>query len=85
MQIATGIVVFFMIWWIVLLLVLPFNFKSQQACDKGLAKSAPQNFSFKKKALYTTLITVVLFIALYIIIAADVFSFRALVRQQPLW
>ena len=85
MQLATGIVVFFMIWWIVLLLILPFNFQAQKTVEKGTAPSAPKQFSFKQKALYTSLISLLIFVVLYGLIAADVFSFREIVLQKPLW
>lgn len=57
MGLASGIMVFFMIWWVVLFMVLPFGIHLEEDPPKGFATSAPQNPRLMKKFFITTLIT----------------------------
>ena len=62
MGIVSGIVTFFIIWWIVLFMMLPIGVTvAKKREHPSHASSAPQYFSWKHKALYTTVITLVLF------------------------
>ncbi len=65
MSLLFGIAVFFVMWWVVLIAVLPWGVKTAQEAGEdgvpGQATSAPQNPMLLKKALWTTLVTAVLF------------------------
>lgn len=65
MSIIFGCAVFFVMWWIVLMAILPWGVKTaQEAGEQGIAgqaTSAPQNPMLLKKALWTTVVTAVLF------------------------
>ena len=63
-----GIATFFTMWWIVLFAVLPFGVRSQHEDGDfapGTDPGAPQAPRLLMKALWTTLVTAVLFAALW--------------------
>ncbi|HEY4546276.1 MAG TPA: DUF1467 family protein [Pedomonas sp.] len=65
MSIVYGVAVFYVMWWIVLIAVLPWGVRTAQETGEqgvhGQATSAPQNPMLLKKALWTTAVTTVLF------------------------
>ncbi len=86
MQIASGIVVFIMIWWTVIFCVLPIGmsttYDKDDEEDTLQAPGAPKTFNLKKKLLLTTLISVILWCIVYIIIQADVFNIKDWALQE---
>ena len=72
--IPMAIATFFTMWWIVLFAVLPFGVRSQQESGEGVPGSeagAPQAPLLLRKALWTTLVTTVLFVALMAFMAFE--------------
>lgn len=74
MSTPMAVAVYFTIWWIVLFAVLPFGVQSQhEAREAGAAESLPTGADpgapvapkLIRKALWTTVISAVLFAALY--------------------
>jgi predicted secreted protein len=69
MTIAMGIAIYFMIWWTVLFAVLPLRIRSQHEIGEispGTDPGAPVAPGLVGKAVVTTLISAVLFGALFI-------------------
>ena len=64
MGFATGLMVFFILWWVVIFTVLPFGVRTVEeeggTVERGHAPSAPVRPMLLKKALITTAITAVL-------------------------
>jgi predicted secreted protein len=60
MNIASLIVVFTMIWWLLFFMMLPFGVKVNQDVQPGHADSAPSNPNLRFKAVVTTIITAIL-------------------------
>lgn len=56
MPIVAGIMVYFVIWWVVLFAVLPFGVQIDGNVEKGFASSAPNNPHLGWKFLVTTLV-----------------------------
>lgn len=56
---------FFLTWWIVLFMVLPFGVQRDENPEKGNSSAAPKNVNFKKKFFITTIIS--LFVSLTIL------------------
>jgi len=73
MSAPVSIAVYFTMWWIVLFAVLPFGVKSAHEADAGEALTgdpgAPVAPMLAMKALWTTLISAVLFAVLYAYVA----------------
>lgn len=57
MNLVSGMMVFFVTWWVVLFMVLPFGVRIEENPKKGFATSAPKNPNLRKKFLITTALT----------------------------
>ncbi len=73
----TGVMVYVVIWWMVLLMVLPWGVKVPENPGPGHATSAPQNPMMWRKALITTLIAAVLWGIAYWLIESEWLTLRA--------
>jgi predicted secreted protein len=70
MPLTTGLAIFFLIWWIVLFAVLPWGVRSQEEggdIAPGTDPGAPAIPKLGKKLVWTTLVSVVVFAACYVI------------------
>jgi predicted secreted protein len=70
MPVTTGVAIFFLIWWIVLFAVLPWGVHSQQEDEEispGTDPGAPAIPNLRRKLVWTTLVSVVVFAACYVI------------------
>jgi predicted secreted protein len=71
--ISTGFAIYFVIWWIVLFLTLPFGVRSQHEDGEstpGTDPGAPVATMMGKKLIWTTLLSAVIF-------AAALFAYHA--------
>jgi predicted secreted protein len=69
MKLAYQIAVYFIIWWTVLFVTLPFGVKSQHEdgnIAEGTDPGAPQKPHLLKKAIVTTLLTSVVYAGFYV-------------------
>ena len=78
MDIVSGAVVYILLWWWVLFMILPFGAKAPEQVGQGHATSAPARPRMAIKLFITTLLSAVLFLFVYFIIASGIFSFRDL-------
>ena len=78
MDIVSGAVVYILLWWWVLFMILPFGAKAPEQVERGHATSAPDRPRMAIKLLITTLLSAILFLFVYFIIASGIFSFRDL-------
>jgi predicted secreted protein len=70
MPVTTGIAIFFLIWWIVLFAVLPWGVRSQHeegAIAPGTDPGAPAMPRLKRTLVWTTIVSVVVFAACYVV------------------
>ena len=72
-----GIAAYVIIWWTVIFTVLPFGVRPSKEGDLGHAAGAPANPRLGLKALVTTGISCVLWLALYWAVNADLVNFRS--------
>ncbi|MCH7542855.1 MAG: DUF1467 family protein [Proteobacteria bacterium] len=72
----TGVMVYVILWWLVWFMMLPIGVKVPDEVGKGHAASAPANPNLGIKAAATTLISGALWGVVYLVIAAEVISFR---------
>jgi predicted secreted protein len=77
---ATGVMVYLVIWWTVLFTVLPLGVRRVEKPGRGQERGAPERPELLRKAIITTLVAAMLWIAFFILHQADIFSFRRLVE-----
>ncbi|MBI2736476.1 MAG: DUF1467 family protein [Rhodospirillales bacterium] len=77
---ATGIMVYLVIWWTILFAVLPLGVRRVENPGKGEERGAPERPDLLRKAIITSIVAAVLWIAFYFLHQADVFSFRRMVE-----
>lgn len=77
---ATGIMVYLVIWWTILFAVLPLGVRRVENPGKGQERGAPERPQILRKAVITSIVAAVLWIAFYFLHQADVFSFRRMVE-----
>jgi len=75
---ATGIMVYFVIWWTILFCILPLGVRKAENPGRGEERGAPERPELLRKAVITTIVSGVLWLAFYGLYQADVFSFRRL-------
>ena len=78
MGLATGVMVYFVIWWTILFCVLPLGVRKAANPGKGEERGAPERPELLRKAVITTIVAGVMWLAFYGLHQADVFSFRRL-------
>ena len=70
MPITTAVAIFFLIWWVVLFAVLPWGIRSQHEGGEivpGTDPGAPAVPKLGRKLIWTTLVSVVVFAAFYVV------------------
>ncbi|WP_310620454.1 DUF1467 family protein [Flexibacterium corallicola] len=71
MSIVLSVAVFFMMWWILFLAILPFGIKTQAEEGEtvhGSAESAPVHPYMLRKVIANTIVTGILFAIVYVVI-----------------
>jgi predicted secreted protein len=84
MNVVTGIVLYVIIWWTVLFAVLPWGVRTIEPGEPWAEHGAPRNPHLLQKALWTSLIAALIWLAAFAIIESNLFSFRAWVAKDPL-
>jgi predicted secreted protein len=81
MPVTTAVAIFFLIWWIVLFAVLPWGVRSQQENAEvapGTDPGAPAIPNLRRKLVWTTLVSIVVFAACYVIYVDRLVTFESL-------
>ncbi len=73
---VTGLMVYAIIWWVVLLMVLPWGVKVPEEPEPGHAPSAPSRPMIGRKMLITTFIAAALWGVAYWLIESELLSLR---------
>ncbi|MGB9141879.1 MAG: DUF1467 family protein [Aestuariivirga sp.] len=70
MNLASGIAIYFIIWWLVLFLVLPFGIRNAhetgETVEEGHEPGAPANPRILRKAVVTTILATTVFAIFYV-------------------
>ncbi|KAF0173898.1 MAG: hypothetical protein FD162_1404 [Rhodobacteraceae bacterium] len=77
MTITAALVLFAVTWFMVFFCVLPMRFRSQAQegrVELGTPASAPENAMIAAKAKITTVVSLVVFVALYLVITSGRFG-----------
>ena len=78
---ATGVMVYLVIWWIILFAVLPLGVRRVENPGRGQERGAPERPDLRRKAIITSIVAAVLWIAFYLFHQADILNFRRLVEN----
>lgn len=75
----SGIAVYIVIWWLVIFMVLPWGVQpvDQRDVEKGHAASAPVKPRMLRKVVVTSLISAVVWLIVYAIMASGLISLRS--------
>ena len=79
---ATGLMVYAIIWWTVIFAVLPWGVRSVEQPGPGHAPSAPANPRLGLKALVTTGISALIWVAIELLVRSDWISFRDMAARM---
>lgn len=72
----TGIVVYVLVWWVVVFAVLPLWVTPADPGDLGHAAGAPREPHLARKALVTTFVAAVIWLAIFALVRSPWLSFR---------
>ena len=75
---VTGLATYFIIWWLVLFMVLPFGVKTPDRPEPGMAPSAPERLRPWLKAGATTAISGLIWGIVFALVALEVVDIRGL-------
>jgi len=71
MPLVTGIAVYFVLWWLIIFIVLPWGVKGQHEEGKivrGSEPGAPTKARMKRKAIQTTILTAIVWVIIFVIV-----------------
>ena len=77
MSITGSLIIFVLIWWIIFFSLLPIDVdrKHKEMVD-GVDKGSPENPKIIKKIIYTTIITSIIFIGIFMLVKYDYLNLR---------
>jgi len=75
MTLVSGTMVFFVLWWVVLFMVLPFGIRTDETPQKGFATGTPKNPNLRKKFLITTILAAIVWSIIQVIMVNHLVRF----------
>jgi predicted secreted protein len=81
MDLFTGVIVYLLIWWTLLFCVLPWGNQPDQDQALGEAGSAPKNPRILKKFVATTLVSALVWLAIFVVIESNIISFHDMAKE----
>ena len=77
MSITGSLIIFVLIWWIIFFSLLPTDVdRKHKEMVEGVDKGSPENPKIIKKIIYTTIITSIIFIGIFMLVKYDYFNLR---------
>ena len=77
MSITGSLIIFVLIWWIIFFSLLPIDVdRKHKKMVEGADKGSPENPKIIKKIIYTTIITSIIFIGIFMLVKYDYFNLR---------
>ena len=77
MSITGSLIIFVLIWWIIFFSLLPIDVdRKHKEMVEGVDKGSPENPKIIKKIIYTTIITSIIFIGIFMLVKYDYFNLR---------
>jgi predicted secreted protein len=72
----TGLILYILVWWVVLFAVLPLWVAPADPGDPGHAAGAPRQPRLARKAVVTSLVAVVIWLAIFALVRSPWLSFN---------
>ena len=80
MSITGSLIIYVLIWWIVFFALLPIDVNREKKGNiRGIDAGAPENPKIIKKFVYSTLITSIIFIIIYLLVKYEYLNIRNLI------
>ncbi len=80
MSLTGSLIIYVLIWWIVFFALLPIDVNREKKGNiKGIDPGAPENPKIIKKFVYSTLITSIIFIIIFLLVKYEYLNIRNLV------
>ena len=77
MSITGSLIIYVLIWWIIFFSLLPIDVdRKHKQIVEGIDKGSPENPRIIKKLIYTTIITSIIFIGIYLLVKYNYFNLR---------
>ena len=77
MSITGSLIIYVLIWWIIFFSLLPIDVdRKHKQIVEGIDKGSPENPRIIKKLIYTTIITSIIFIGIYMLVKYNYFNLR---------
>ena len=77
MSITGSLIIFVLIWWIIFFSLLPIDVdRKHKEIVEGVDKGSPENPKIIKKIIYTTVITLIIYIGIFMLVKYDYFNLR---------
>ena len=77
MSITGSLIIFVLIWWIIFFSLLPIDVdRKHKEMVEGVDKGSPENPKIIKKIIYTTIITLIIFIGIFMLVKYDYLNLR---------
>ena len=77
MSITGSLIIYVLIWWIIFFSLLPIDVdRKHKEMVEGVDKGSPENPKIIKKIIYTTLITSIIFIGIFMLVKYDYLNLR---------
>ncbi|HEU0118875.1 MAG TPA: DUF1467 family protein [Alphaproteobacteria bacterium] len=84
MPLFSSIMVFVISWWMIFFCVLPLNIQSITKPTDGTMPGAPVNPGLKRKIVITTVITFFVWLAIDLLVRADIISFHDIAARMSM-
>lgn len=82
MSVVSGVVVYFLVWWVVIFAILPMgNEPIEESTSEGIA-GAPKVSNIKKKFLIASVVAAVIWGGVFILVEIELFDFREIARRM---
>ena len=77
MSITGSLIILVLIWWIIFFSLLPIDVdRKHKEMVEGADKGSPENPKIIKKIIYTTIITSIIFIGIFMLVKYDYLNLR---------
>tara|TARA_B100000609_G_scaffold92483_1_gene73856 strand:+ start:355 stop:600 length:246 start_codon:yes stop_codon:yes gene_type:complete len=80
LSLTGSLIIYVLIWWIVFFALLPIDVNREKKQNiKGIDAGAPENPKIIKKFVYSTLITSIIFIIIFLLVKYEYLNIRNLI------